>query len=285
MKLFKKYMKILLGCLLIAVTLNLFYLNEDLIPSGSFGLAMVFNLQFGISLEKIFIFINLLFFIMAYIYLSYDDMKKLAVSFIAVPTFIWLTKGIHTYINLEGVDKLLIALYGGVLIGIGNKLIYKEHAYASASDVITIISRGINSIHYNLINYVIDLILLLISIFMFGLEGAMYSLISIIIIEYLSKRATLGISDAKVFYIITKKDKEVKNYIIEELGYELTIFDVKGGFLKTKNRVLMSVIPTKDYYKLREGVQAIDQNAFISITDSYEVLNPNKTVKKLKENR
>ena len=98
--------------------------------------------------------------------------------------------------------------------------------------------------------------------------------------EHLSKKATLGISDSKVFYIITKKDAEVRRFILDELHYELTNFDVKGGFLKMKNKVLMSVIPTKDYYKLKEGIKLIDPKAFISITDSYEVVNPNKKIKK-----
>lgn len=112
---------------------------------------------------------------------------------------------------------------------------------------------------------------------MCGLEYAMYSLLAIVIIEVLSKRASLGTSDSKVFYIITKKDKEVRKYIIDELHYTLTVLDVKGGFLKTKNTVLMTVIPTKDYYKLREGIKMIDEKAFISITDSYEVINGKKS--------
>ena len=44
-----------------------------------------------------------------------------------------------------------------------------------------------------------------------------------------------------------------------------------SGFKKEKENVLMTVLPTKDYYKLKEGIQNIDQEAFFIITDSYEV--------------
>jgi len=82
-----------------------------------------------------------------------------------------------------------------------------------------------------------------------------------------------GINDSKMFYVITSKDKEVKNYIMHDLKYELTVLDVKGGFTKKKNQILLSVISTNDYYKLKEGIKIIDPNAFIAITDTYDVVN------------
>ena len=81
----------------------------------------------------------------------------------------------------------------------------------------------------------------------------------------------LGISDSKAFFIITDEEESVTKYILKQLGYGVTIFKAKGGY-KTKNEhVLMSVLPTKDYYHLKEGIKAIDPNAFYIITDTYEV--------------
>ena len=37
----------------------------------------------------------------------------------------------------------------------------------------------------------------------------------------------------------------------------------------------MTVISTKDYFRVKEGIKLIDPNAFISITDNYEVINKN----------
>ena len=87
----------------------------------------------------------------------------------------------------------------------------------------------------------------------------------------MSDKVVLGISDNKVFYIITDKDEEIKTYIMDYLKHGVTIFDVKGGYKKEKDNVLMTVLPTKDYYRLREGIKEIDKNAFFIVTDSYEV--------------
>lgn len=279
MKKVKKNLKILLGCLLIGIALNLFFTKTNLVPSGMFGFAVLYNSRTDMNLSLIIMLSNLFFFILSYLFLTKRELKSLVLPFILIPLTTFLTSKLSLIVDLKEVDKLLISLYGGVLMGMGCRFLYKEKSYASGSDVIMLISKKISKSKRHIANYVLDAIWIIFSILMFGFEESMYSLITIIIIEYLSNRAFLGVSDSKVFYIITKKDDEVKKYILDELNYELTIFDVKGGFLKTKNKVLMSVIPTKDYYKLREGVKMIDPNAFISITDSYEVLNQNKSLK------
>ena len=279
MKKVKKNLKILLGCLLIGIALNLFFTKTNLVPSGMFGFAVLYNSRTDMNLSLIIMLSNLFFFILSYLFLTKRELKSLVLPFILIPLTTFLTSKLSLIVDLKEVDKLLISLYGGVLMGMGCRFLYKEKSYASGSDVIMLISKKISKSKRHIANYVLDAIWIIFSILMFGFEESMYSLITIIIIEYLSNRAFLGVSDSKVFYIIKNNDDDVKNYILDELNYELTIFDVKGGFLKTKNKVLMSVIPTKDYYKLREGVKMIDPNAFISITDSYEVLNPNKSLK------
>ena len=50
--------------------------------------------------------------------------------------------------------------------------------------------------------------------------------------------------------------------------------DSRGGKLEVereKDDVLMAILPTKDYYLLRDGIKKIDKEAFFIITDTYEV--------------
>ena len=58
---------------------------------------------------------------------------------------------------------------------------------------------------------------------------------------------------------------------MEKLGHGVTIFPVKGGYTNENQKMLMCVIPTREYYKLKEGISKIDEESFFVITDSYEV--------------
>ena len=85
-------------------------------------------------------------------------------------------------------------------------------------------------------------------------------------------KVLLGISNNKAFYIITTEDKKIKEYIINELKHSVTVFDVKGGFLEKKRNVLLTVIPSREYFKVTEGIKLIDKDAFFVATDAYEVV-------------
>ena len=84
-------------------------------------------------------------------------------------------------------------------------------------------------------------------------------------------KVLLGISNHKAFYIVTCDVDEVKKYILEILGHSVTVFDVVGGFLTKKKKVLLTVIPSKEYYRVTEGIKMLDKDAFFVVTDAYEV--------------
>ena len=39
-----------------------------------------------------------------------------------------------------------------------------------------------------------------------------------------------------------------------------------------ERKVLLSVIPTREYFKVTEGIKLIDKDVFFVATDSYEVI-------------
>ena len=81
----------------------------------------------------------------------------------------------------------------------------------------------------------------------------------------------IGISDSKLFFIYTKKWEEVRDYVLNDLDTGVTILEAEGGYSKSKNTVLMCVVPNKDYYLFKEIVLEIDPRAFFVINDCYEV--------------
>lgn len=116
-----------------------------------------------------------------------------------------------------------------------------------------------------------DGLIIVIGSFAFGFNHLMYSLIILYIIANMTDKVVLGISDSKSFYIITEKEKEVKEFVIKELNHGVTEFKAIGGYNNDHQTVLMSVIPTREYYKLKEGIYNIDKKAFFVVMDSYEV--------------
>ena len=85
------------------------------------------------------------------------------------------------------------------------------------------------------------------------------------------KKVLLGINNNKAFYIITNEEEKTKEFLIKELNHNITIIDVKGGVFEQKRKIILSVIPTREYYRVAEVIKKIDKEAFFIVTDSYEV--------------
>ena len=99
----------------------------------------------------------------------------------------------------------------------------------------------------------------------------LYSIISLYIISIMTDKVVLGISNSKAFYIITEHETAVKKFIMEHLSHGVTVLDGRGGFTGNHQKVIMCIIPTKEYYIAKEGIREIDPRAFFVVTDAYEV--------------
>ena len=190
---------------------------------------------------------------------------------ILFPVFVNLTSNIGSIINIDTDQLLLISVFGGVVYGFGAGMIYKAGFTTGGTDIINqILSKYLKISMGNSMLYC-DGSIVLLTAFVFGPTHFMYSIIVLYVISFMSDRVILGVSDSKAFYIVTDEEKKIKEYILKYLNHGVTVFNAKGGFAKERENVLMCVLPTKDYYRLKEGIHLIDPNAFFVVTDAYEV--------------
>lgn len=268
----KRYAYFFVGLLLISIAFNAFLLPNNIVFGGVSGISIITKKFFGWD-PSIFIMISsLLLLVVSFVFLGVKRTKGSIMGSIMFPIFIELTSNIPLYLNLDKTDLLICAIFGGVLYGIGAGLVFKAGFTTGGTDIINqIISKyAKTSMGTSLI--LSDGLIVLCGVFVFGVTKLMYAIITLYIISLITDRVLLGISDSKAFYIIAEKDNEIKEYVLKELGHGVTIFEGKGGFSKEKQKVLFCVIPTKDYFKLKEGIHNIDSEAFFVVTDAYEVL-------------
>ena len=267
----KRYGSFILGCLLVAISYNAFLANHDLVPGGISGLAIILNHLFGIN-NALFVFlVGILLLIISYFLLGKEKTKYSVLGTLIFPVFLELTVGIKNIFPIDESQLLLAALFGGVIYGVGIGMILKAGFTTGGTDIINQILSKYLKISMGKAILITDGIIVFVSAIVFGPIHLMYSVLVLYILSIMSDRIILGISDSKAFFIITEQDDLVKDYVLSELGHGATIFKAKGGLNKENQNVLLCVLPTKDYYKLRAGINAIDKEAFFVATDAYEV--------------
>ena len=254
-----------------ALAFNLFMSPNNLVAGGVSGFSLILKYFFGFNPSTIISIANILLIILSFLVLGKEKTKATILGSILFPIFVGLTEHFSTYISFKESEIILIAIFGGVLQGLGAGLIFKAGYSTGGTDILNMIVSKIFKISLGNSMFFTDGIIIIIGAFVFGFNHLMYSFIILYLISTLTDRVVLGISDSKAFYIITSKEKEVKAFVINELSHGITEFNAKGGYNSENQTVLMSVVPTREYYKLKEGIYNIDKDAFFVVMDSYEV--------------
>lgn len=276
--LIKRYLLLIISLFIYAIAYNMFFVNTGLMLGGSGGIAILLKDFFSPSLT--IAALSIISLILSAFLMDKRFTINSIVGSILAPLFVELTKNFAVSFTIPTKDMMLIVICGGVLIGIANGLSSRSGLSTGGVDtIIHIISKKLKISHGNLYAF-INGIIIIIGGFVLGYRIALYALIDLYIISILTDKVVLGVSSNKTFFIVTDKIDEVKEYITNTLSKGITVLDAVGGYSNNKQKVLMVVVPTLEFYKVREGILEIDEDAFITITDSYQVYGENKHKKK-----
>jgi uncharacterized membrane-anchored protein YitT (DUF2179 family) len=270
----RRYTSFITGVFIMAVSFNLFFLPNNIVYGGVSGISIILR---DVIDPSIFIALtSIILLITSLVLLGKEKTAKTVVGTLLFPIFVKLTANFSIFVesigNIKTDDLLLVAVFGGLLSGFGAGLIFKAGFTTGGTDILNQIMSKYFKISLGKAMIAIDGIIVLSGVLAFkDWTLVMYAIIVLYIISMMADKVILGISESKAFYIVTEKQNEVKEYILENLGHSVTVFDARGGYSNDKEKVLMCVIPTKEYFKFKEGIELIDSEAFFVVTDAYEV--------------
>ncbi len=267
----KKYLMIILGCFISAFSFNLFMVPYNILPGGVSGISIIVDHFVHIDKALFILIVSLILLVISYFALGKEITIKSVIGSILFPIFISITETILIYFPISINNIMLSIIFGGITSGFGFGLVYREGYTTGGTDII---NKLLNKYLYTTMGtgvLIIEGIIVFASALVFGLNTMLYSIITIYLISMVIDRVMIGISSNKSFYIITSKSDEVTDFIINDLHHGVTKIEGKGAFTGDKKDLLLTVIPTSEYYKLKVGLKKIDPVSFFVVSDSYEV--------------
>lgn len=262
-------MLLILGCLLIALTFNIFCVPNKIVPGGLSGVGIIFDHLFEIKTSYVLLVGNLLLVTTGIICLGLKDTIPSIIGAVVYTLIMYLTEYFNITINLSSVFLNVITV--GVLFGVGCTMVYLSGCSLGGLDIIGVIFNKKFGLTLGTSLFIVNGTVLVIGTFIFGIEALLISLIIRYIESKIIDTFLTGISDSKILFINTDKIEEITKYIIEEIESGVSEIKVTSGFKKQKNTILMCVVPTEKYLLLKSQIIQMDNDAFITVMDSYEV--------------
>lgn len=267
-----KYSVLIVTMFVSALNYNIFLRPLKIVAGGTSGLSIIIENLFAIEPSVFIFYFSIAVLVLGYFTIGIKKTSSALVATFIYPLFVNVTQGITSYVNVSGNDIIIAAIFAGVVSGWVSGLTVKVGLSQGGIILINQIIYEKFSISISKSNFLINLIIVLLGGYCFGLTSVLCAIILLYISSNVIDKVMLGISSNKSFYIITDKDKEVKEYILKDLKNGVTVFNVKSGKDDDNKSVLMVSVSNELYYKVTKKIKAIDDSAFFIVTDSYEVI-------------
>ena len=266
-----RFINFIVGVTLAALSFNIFLRPNGLV-SGLSGISIIVERAFGITPSLFILIVNIGLIILSLITLGFKSTRNSAIGAILYPILIALTTPIVECININGIEPIVLTVCGSVMTGFGLGLVFKAGFTTGGTDIVEQIVHKYAKISVGTSIMIVSGLISVLTFFTLGFSSFIYSMVLVYVVSLLTDKVLLGISNSKTVYVITENETSVKKFIINTLAHGVTVLDGRGGYTGNNQKVIMCIIPTREYFRLKEGIKKIDENALVLVTDAYEVL-------------
>ncbi len=257
------------GCF--GLSVSLFSAPNDIAPGGVTGLATLANHLWGLPIGAITVAANIPLILIAWLRLgrafAARTLLGLALSSLVMDTM-------AEFLPPFSSDRLLAAIFGGVLTGVGLGLILSRGATTGGAEIVArLMERRWPYIPIGRLLLLLDGGVIALSAAVYReAESPLYAIILVYVASLITDRLVYGGRRGKTVLIISRQHTAITRRVLDELGRGVTLLSASGGFTGEPQQVLLCAIRRTELFTLKQIVSSVDPAAFVLLLTADEVL-------------
>lgn len=265
-----KYLFAILGGAVVGIGAGWMLLPLKLSTGGFSGIATLLHYLLHIPAGYVTMALNIPLFLIAIKMLGVQYSVRTLMSMISLSVMLTLSESWSPLTS----DLILASIFGGATVGLGLALAVKGEATTGGSDLIAkLIQLKKPYLNMSELLLIIDGIIIGVSSFTFeSIEVALYSGIAVFVMTKIMDLILEGAGYAKAMFIITDKEDEISEYIINEVQRSATRIKAQGMYSKLDKDILLCVANKREIPKIKNKMKEIDNNCFIIVTTVTEAI-------------
>ncbi len=267
LKTFVDYVMLAVGAIIAAFAIEEFLVPNTILDGGVIGIGIMIKNLTGISLSILTIALNVPFLLIG--------MRKLGKMFVVKSAFSMAVFSVFVEIfaplaNATS-ETLLAVSFGGVILGIGVGLVIRFGGCLDGTETVAILLNKKFKIPVGQTVLIFNIVIYAIAGVLFGVDRAMYSLLTYFITSKVLDIVETGMDQAKAAMIITDEADVIAEKIYQTLGRTVTIMHGEG-MVSGKKTVLYCVLTKFEIRELKNIINSVDTSAFVTVSDVSEII-------------
>jgi uncharacterized membrane-anchored protein YitT (DUF2179 family)/predicted metal-dependent HD superfamily phosphohydrolase len=253
-----------IGVLIAGFSLKGFLVPNNFFDGGVTGLSLLVHEIYHVNLAMTIIAINIPLVAISYFTVSKQFALKTMICIALLSVCLFLVP----YPVITS-DKLLISIFGGFFMGLGVGFSMRAGSAMDGLEVLALYTWKRTSFTITEIIMALNIIIFGIAAFKFGIETALYSILTYFAASKTIDYVVEGIEEYTGVTIISGQSDMIKHRLVNELGRGITIYKGERGFLPGKYDIssevdiIFTVVSRLEMRKLKNLVYGVDPKAFV----------------------
>jgi uncharacterized membrane-anchored protein YitT (DUF2179 family) len=266
-----RFFFIIVGAGLAAISIELFLIPNNIIDGGIIGVSLILDYLISDKIPFLNFATLLVILNLPFMYSGYKQIGKTFVvsSLFGVVALAIIETMLH-HVEPFVTEEILATVFGGLTLGVGVGLVIRHGGSLDGTEILGILLT--KKLPFSVGEFVMFMNIFIFgwAAFVFGIEEAMYSVMTYYIAFKTIDTVIQGMDETKAVIIVSDYYTEVSDAILQRLGRGTTMLKGRGGYTDNDKEVIYVVVTRLEVMKLKAIVSDIDPSAFITIMSTQE---------------
>jgi hypothetical protein len=266
------FILITIGTIICGVATYFFMVPSNLAIASVSGVAILIGKFVPLSKAILILILNLVLLIISWFFVGREFTIKSIYPSIGLPVVMMILG--HYTPNYHGVmnDQFLDMICYLFLCDLGIALMVVRNASSGGLDVLYKMANKYLNIDFGVATSIVGLFISAPAIFIYDPKTGVLSILGTYVTGIIIDHYVFGMTTKLKVCILSKKNDEICEYIINELHSGVTRYEASGGFTGDKFDEINVIVNRNEYAKLMKHLREVDPDAFATVTNIHDVM-------------
>ena len=257
---------------IVAVAVFFFMMPNNLAIASIAGLAVVLQKFIPLSVATISLIFNVGLLIIGFIFVGREFGGKTVYTSVILPIFVGIFEKLFPkYNGLTGEPFLDMICYI-FIVSIGLSLLFNHNASYGGLDIIVKILNKYLHIDKGKAMSIAGMLVSLSAIFAYDTKTVVLSVLGTYLNGIILDYFLFGTNIKKKVCILSRKNEEIKKYILKNMHSGATLYKVIGAYNNEEHEEVVAIVNKREYGVLMQFIRRTDPDAFVTVSTINEVM-------------
>ena len=257
---------------IVAVAVYFFMMPNNLAIASIAGLAVVLQNFIPLSVATISLIFNVGLLIIGFIFVGREFGGKTVYTSVILPIFVGIFEKLFPKYNGLTGDPLLDMICYIFIVSIGLSLLFNHNASSGGLDIIVKILNKYLHIDKGKAMSIAGMLVSLSAIFAYDTKTVVLSVLGTYLNGIILDYFLFGTNIKKKVCILSRKNEEIKKYILKNMHSGATLYKVIGAYNNEEHEEVVAIVNKREYGVLMQFIRRTDPDAFVTVSTINEVM-------------